>query len=587
MTNFERGVMTWCVALAVSASALACTNPGEQFPNSFEPVTSVDTSDPFEFPIGDIFIDARNTEFAAYVVTHAVNEDGSKGELLGSNQLLLGKFETFHVHLEKPQLSANRKIHVAVYLDEPLNQQWDPGDPQATAGGVPMEATIDVAFESSVKNPDSPYYHLSCAMKAVSERRLEHKTELDYDCRCSLPSVSPKGRTYNWDMDLLGEWSAMCGRGGTHEGNTFIMGEGPQLKTIQGRMTTGDTWEDRDEIIFGVKWGSLSAAVDPRFTIMAIDYYTGNRRVVSGEFKDPALGEYVVGEGPLGIPFVGQVRRGPDGMIYAMSANHRIVRVDPDTGDRELVWAREDEAFPQCDNGVQPEGHPDWRISDGRPGIIQLTVEGRGFTVAPDGSFYVPTLANGVPRPGYGVVRVAADGSSCEHVSRAPGEERNAYAEGIGTGFAFESGLETMVWHEGKLVAISVGADTYEIDPQTGDRVRLAGQGLTGSPNLPRVNRMFWDEGRDVFVLTGVLPPNGANLLTWNPDTQDTYAYFCLGVDEDNPLASECAAQPLATLATAALPGYLRPDGMIIHGFAAGGFLIYEMITGNNHWFAY
>ncbi len=320
---------------------------------------------------------------------------------------------------------------------------------------------------------------------------------------------------------------------------------------------------------------------------MAIDMTTGARRVVSGEFIDPARGEYVVGDGPLGIPFIGTVQRGPDGKIYALSVNHTILRIDPDTGDRELIWAREDEAYPQCDNGVQPEGHPDWRLSDGQPGILQLSIDARGLVVAPDGSFYIPTRANGVPRPGYGIIRVAADGSACDHASMSTGEERNAYADGVGSGIDFDSGIDTMIWHEGKLITITVGADVYEVDPQTGDRIRLAGQGLTGSPILPRVNRMFWDPGREVFVLTGVLPPNGSNIITWDPDTQDTYAYLCRNMEDDNALASQCVSGPLATRPIAALPGYLRSDGMILHGFAAGGFHIYETLTGNSHWFAY
>jgi hypothetical protein len=573
--------------LLLSAGCIALTGCSEdEFTNSGTLLTSVTTNDPFEFPVGRFFIDARNGNgFDAYVVTRAVEADGSPGAVLATNQYLLGNDEEFTVHLEAPMRGPNQTVRVGVYLGN--------GDPDgwklATADGKALETTLDVSFVSSVVNTASPYYHLSCGISgARAALRREHRTALDYDCRCGLPSVSAiTGLTYNWDMEVLDTWSTMCS-GIAHEGNDFKLGEGPQLKTIRGRMTAGDIWADRDEIIFGVKWGSLSAAVDPRFTIMAIDYNTGERRVVSGEFVDPMLGEYTVGDGPLGMPFVGHVRRGPDGQIYAITANHRILRVDPETGDRTLLWAHGDDTeSPQCDNGVRPEGHPDWRQGDGQPGIIQFSIEGRGFTVGPDGAFYIPTLANGSPRPGYGIVRVAADGSSCEHVSRAPGDARNAYADGTGSGFAFESGLDTMIWHEGKLIAVSVGADTYQIDPQTGDRVRLAGQGLTGTPNLPRVNRMFWDATREVFVLSGILPPNGTNFLTWNPDTHDTYAYFCAGPEEDNELAVECAVEPMATLPTAALPAYVLPNGLYLSGFAAGGFLLYEMKTGNNHWFAY
>ena len=572
---------------SITCAALTSCGTGEKFPNSGALNSAASTNDPFEFYIGQFFIDARNGSYEARVVTQALEADGTAGAILASNQYLLGNDDEFMVHLDAPMLGASQTFHVGVYM--PVAEGSDEWE-LATVDGDPLETTIEVSFESSVRNEQSPYYPLSCGIgdSVLEERAREYKTDLDYDCRCAMPAVSAvTGISYAWDMDVLEEWSTMCS-GAAHEGNSFMLGEGPQLKTIQGRMTPGDVWDERGEIIFGVKWGSLSAEVDPRFTIMAIDYNTGERRVVSGEFMDPSLGDYVVGDGPLGMPFVGQVRRGNDGQIYAMTADYRIVRVDPDTGDRTLIWEHgADTTSPQCDNGVQPEGHPDWRLGDGQPGIIQLAVEGRGFTVAPTGDFYMPTLANGSPRPGYGIVRVAADGSACEHVSRAPGEERNAYADGIGTGFAFESGIDTMIWHEGKLIGISVGADTYEIDPETGNRVRLAGQGLTGSPNNPPVNRMFWDPTRDVFVLSGILPPNGTNFLTWDPETQESYAYFCANASEDNDLAVACAVEPMATLPTAALPAYLLPDGMFLSGFAAGGFLKFELLTGNNHWFSY
>jgi hypothetical protein len=214
-------------------------------------------------------------------------------------------------------------------------------------------------------------------------------------------------------------------------------------------------------------------------------------------------------------------------------------------------------------------------------------VEGRGFVVAPDGSFYAPTLANGSPAPGYGVVRIAADGSSCEHVSMSPGDERNAYAAGIGSGWETRTPIETMVWHEGKLIGITVFSHTLEIDPQTGDRVRLAGQGLSGSPSLAKVSRMFWDDARQVFFLSGFIPPSSPNFASWDPETNAAYAYMCSGIDEDHPFVSECASLPMNSLLQSSFPAYLRPDGMIVVGFARTGFLLYEIETGNNHWFSY
>ncbi len=239
--------------LALCLTLSACG--GEQFRNIGSLKTSVETFDPFEFTIGNFFIDARNGDFDAHVVTRAVDADGSMGEVLAVNQYILGSEGDFIVHLDAPRRGPSSRFHVGVYMNTDGTATWDPSEPAATIDGVPFEGTIDVTFTSSVLNTEPPFYHATCGMGTgtTDERHLAYKTTLDYDCRCSLPTVSPRtGKTYGWDFEALAQWSNMCG--GTGEaGNGLTLGEGPQLKAIQGRMTNGDIWEDRNEIIFGVK----------------------------------------------------------------------------------------------------------------------------------------------------------------------------------------------------------------------------------------------------------------------------------------------------------------------------------------------
>lgn len=74
---------------------------------------------------------------------------------------------------------------------------------------------------------------------------------------------------------------------------------------------------------------------------MEINLDDGKRSVLSGQYMDK--GELkTVGEGPLFCHLL-DIRKGPDGMLYGysdppMPSSHEIIRVDPKTGNRELVW---------------------------------------------------------------------------------------------------------------------------------------------------------------------------------------------------------------------------------------------------------
>ena len=532
-----------------------------------------------EFEAGNFYLGATS-KYRFYLVIRLI-EDGKPGKVLGLNELRFkGKEHKYKASLEHQFMKQKQQIHMAIYRVTGTKawkiDKWDPKAPiEMDRDGKKMQTTIDVTFESSVSDPNSPYYAYTCG--EYGERYIKNKTKLFVDCRCTQNRIrKPTFFLCNGDA---------VSRSG------YTQGKGPRLNATKGHQTSGDVWPDRNEIIFGIDRGLTKkegGGLRRRFTIAALNYKTNTRRFVSGEAKDPAQGEYKVGKGPLGQE-VTFIRRGPDNKAYLYSNGDGgwIMRVDLDSGDREVIWKRKDKNYGQCSNGVKPKTDPKWRLGDSEPGPYQNTIEGRGFTVGPDGSFYLGTTANGVPRPGYAIIRISKDGKSCKVISTSGAEERNAYYGGIGKGYNIEGPIASMTWHNGKLLAITWAGDLLEVNPTTGDRRRVAGSRITGSGSLPASYRIFVDPSTKLLMLTGFLPPNNPGLAGVNLETGKIWTFRCLNVDPKNGYTTGCMRGPMDTKPIAYWPGYRLPNGQYIGGFTNTGFSHYEITTGNSYIYSF
>lgn len=536
--------------------------------------TSLSITTPFEFEVGEYTLPTElGTRF--WAVTRLV-EDGVPATVLGVNELMVSFDErTLKVSLDHQLMVRDQRIHVGVYPNR-TGLAWTTDtfdttvEPMTNDQGKRFEGEIDVEFISTVVDPDAEYYAYTCGDDLNRHTTLEYKTNLKVDCRCAPNRVMQP--TYELcNADAAGA-------------NGYTLGDGPRFEPLQAHMTSGDIFPERGEIIFGMDRGGLPRR---KFTIVALNYETNTRRFVSGEVKDEFTGEFTVGDGPLGGE-VSYVRRGPDGEMFVNTSHDggQIFLVDPDTGDRQLLWQHDDDGYGQCPNGVPLIGDDDRLISDSQPAPYQLGLEYRGFTIDPrDGGFYLGTTNNGVPGPGYGLVKVSSDGATCTVVSTSQAEERNDYYGGVGQGYEIKAPIKSMLWHEGKLLAIS-GSDLLEIDPDTGDRVRLVGGDIAGSSGVPAVYRMFWNEELQLLMLTGVLPPNAPNVVAVDLETRKVWGFLCLNAEEDSPVVA-CMRGPQETLYIAYWPSYLLPDGTFLGGIFKYGFTRYELREGNSYLYNY
>ncbi len=542
-------------------------------------VDNIHTLLPNEFVVGK-FLLATDAKVRHYTVVRLV-EDGKPGKTLGVNEWRFeGIDREMKVKLKNPLMKQKQKIHIGIYKNTTGKgwdeESWDDKAELAeTRDGQKIEATLDATFESSVEDPDAEFYAYTCATQPKDDRRVKSKTKFKMDCRCTI-------------NNLKKPTSRLC-HTSSFEDSSFIEGKGPRFKPLKGHMTSGDIFPERDEIVFGIDRGpDGSGKARKRFTIVALNYKTNTRRFVSGEVQDPAQGEFIVGKGPLGEE-VTFIRRGPDGKAYAYSNADGgwIFRVDLDTGDREIFWKHDNESYGQCSNGVKPKTDPVWRLGDSQPAPYQLGIEGRGFTIGPDGSIYIATTANGVPRPGYAIIRISKDAKSCKVISTSGARERNAYFGGIGRGFDIKGPVGSMTWHDGFLYAITWGGDLLKVDPNTGDRTRIAGTGITGSGSVPVPWRMFVDPNTKLLMLTGILPPNNPGVLGVDLTNGKTWTFLCLNHDPENKYTSGCLRGPQETLFISYMPGYILPDGTYLGGIYSVGFTHYEISTGNSYIFSY
>jgi hypothetical protein len=168
------------------------------------------------------------------------------------------------------------------------------------------------------------------------------------------------------------------------------------------------------------------------------------------------------------------VRGGSDGMLYALASptsqdRAHIWRVDPASGDAQELWSNDGDVG-QC--AFSPE--------DDR----SILAAAWSMAVADDGGYYL-SFSNNPAAAGLGIMKISADGSSCETIMRATAsdelpsvgtflenptcDENGPWCPDAGPFKALQL-HDSMIW--GTLTASGA---IYRIDPASGDHERLIG----------------------------------------------------------------------------------------------------------------
>ena len=334
----------------------------------------------------------------------------------------------------------------------------------------------------SVLDETSPYLDFGC--DAVFTEFMRYPTELEVDCRCRVRGVSGSQANggsgalpadpNNTDPETGGRPKGAvmnCAQPGTVDNNQWPVpyGDGPVLSDYNDGDSTwyGAEFDPESRELFSViGWGN-SGYVNTA-SIVAWNVDTKDRRIVTGLLPNSVSGVESFGSGyasPVSFlvdaegetqPLTGTdtIRLAADGNLYA-SSQHEIIRVDPETGARTLVWRRQDEGltgdltatYGQC-------FRPDYRgVEDG------LQMEIISFEVGPSGEFYKGFRD---VRGGSGVLEISADGSTCEVIARwngrgdpAPTAEDSVPAPAdVGTGYVpnpLTAQVYGMLVHDGDL----------------------------------------------------------------------------------------------------------------------------------------
>jgi hypothetical protein len=481
------------------------------------------------------------------------DENGTPGPVLGVERVQPRRRNYVTVTLDAP-LNARQRVWAVVYADAANTNQFSTDLPVAPGADGALQTPFDLYFQSTTTVEDSPYYQNPCPF----EQWLDDPTDLFVDCRCSPNQVT----------------LSIC-RSPNSPGQDTRYGDGPSLSDLpfDSRMRGGVVYPATGEVIFGVRWQDENHTSPG--TIMAVNYTTGDRRIISGRWKDPNAGYEVFGDGPeLAEPI--DLELGPDGAIYAWAWRNdttaldgvTIMRIDLETGARSQVWGINNPAFGQCSNGASND--------------TQTQFHKYAFTMDAAGNYYVATLKNGLPHSGRGIARISADGSACEYVTMDGVAEGNAFHPGIGEGYPVGQfnyyGLEI---HEGALYSLNNG-DLIRIDLQTGDRRRISGDGAgPGSKNIAGYYLQYNAEW-DLMMASGMpMRPEFVGGVELDTGRVHTFAQ-CLNIEESNPFATDCFEGAAAPDGRGERQTWVLPNGNWLAAHSRG-FALVEPRTGNSY----
>lgn len=381
----------------------------------------------------------------------------------------------------------------------------------------------------------SPYYDHGCFGFSELTR---HKTSLAVDCRCRFASESGMGAGYADPITKTQPGNALeaCQEVAQVANLTWPVpaGSGPKFSAFF-ESTSAVRWhggwldEAAKKIYSVVTW--TNADHRQTGTVVSVHIRTGEREIISGIYPDQAQGEISFGsgyespndiaQGPATQPLsaVNAMRIGPDNKLYTLglgttgegeSVSAEIVRVDPVTGARTLVWQSQ-----TIERGINtsPYGqclrHNYVRQSNGVDAYESVAIRSRSFAVGPQGQFY---LTFNSTYEGVGVIEISADGSSCEFVSRwgarefrlTPQDPLVPAPADIGTGFTPQYGplFGPGLIRNGKLYLVtSLQLDVLTVDLSTGDRVAVS-MSDNGFGGMGRTT-MIHDPSRNLLIAAG------------------------------------------------------------------------------------
>jgi len=377
------------------------------------------------------------------------------------------------------------------------------------------EARTGAHCQSSVNDTTSPYWHKGCTFVEY----LDNPTDLLMDCRCRLdigsdPTKDPGPIDRCWPIGDA--WNE-----GVREG------AGPHLHHLTfGNFYGGAIDKNRHEIF--VPFQYTDSTHQNAGMVVAFNYQTAARRIVSGDYPDPQGGIIANGSGyqydvfvsgsstPHQHRYITRVVQDDDatGTLYTFGSNGldnvEIVRVDPDTGARTLVWAREREGttpspFGQCYSELPNAAFP----TSQQP----LQFERRAFAKDANDNFYLAYIGGSAGKSsGDGIVEISADGSSCTIISAwNPGPDTTRSGP-VGSGFAPQHGtIQGMFIKDGGIYAHHwIAGALVRHDLVTGNRTVVSnvdGSVGTGDPALGQSN-FFWDATRSLLMTSGSPAPH-------------------------------------------------------------------------------
>jgi hypothetical protein len=387
---------------------------------------------------------------------------------------------------------------------------------------------------ATITDRDSPYYDRPCPL----EQYRTYKSDLIADCRCGINQVPSAG-------------IPVCRRPYEAKLDGVRIGAGPSLVDLFNLEYNGGFLEE-DEGPEGTLYvaTSFGGSLDRDGHILKIDVATG----IETFSNDVPFEEWgYVGEGPR-FGSVLDIARAPDGSIIAFNRDpqfSRVLRVDPFTGDREVLWdqlGRDGAPTTQC-------FHP----TVGDP----LQITDTGFAVDEVGRVYLG-VAN--PVTGRGIVRFSPSFDSCEVVT-LPGVR--------GDGIPLSGFINGFSWHEGYLIAAeTMSKQWFAVDIETGDRLLIVqGQGVAPAERWAR-----WDADRQVWWLVGY--QNAVTVDIFEPDTGNYASIFGGGGTFDwMPLG---AGGPVIINSLNYAPFWIRSNGNLLIAQDGMSIVEFEPHSGNS-----
>ncbi|MCB9670806.1 MAG: hypothetical protein H6734_15100 [Alphaproteobacteria bacterium] len=403
----------------------------------------------------------------------------------------------------------------------------------------------------------SPYYDNSCSFADW----VRHPTDLDIDCRCRVTGDGGSGGGYVDPTTQANPGNAIinCRPLGELVGQAWPLayGSGPSFMAYHTNAGTGGDFFGGDfdpvtrELFTVVRWGN--ASYSRTGSVLAFQVDSGARRVISGLYPDSNLGIVTYGSGydtPRALgqagadqPLTGAsaLKMGPDGMLYVWGGGlgetpnkqRFIVRVDPTTGVRTKVWqSQHDGSAGQGDTGdlTATYGQCVRHGDTGTPNSVAFTPN--AFAIDDAGNFY--STFHGV-REGDGLVRISADGTTCEFLSRfGAGGSTGTPPADIGGGFTPQTGaLEGLMLKDGKAWTVTLSGALITMDLTTGDRVAVGPVPSGGYTGIGYQN-IFWDDTRNVVWAVGNHAPYTGSVI--DPLTGQRESVFGDSTDYPNPI---------------------------------------------------